>query len=116
MRIVILAPKLHAGAELAFNKLLNRKDLKIVGVVRSDISPLSKKYWKYAAYGIRRAGIYAVLIGLMAYIHVIWIVLAGLLFWRRHRKWKTFNELKKKHNLDVYETSNVNSEESIDKI
>lgn len=117
MRIVILAPKLHAGAELAFNKLLKRKNLDIVGVVRSDISPLSKKYWKYSIYGLRRAGLfYGLLIGLMAYLHVIGVVIAGLLFWRRKRVWKTFNELKKKHGLKVFETDDINSKKSIEKI
>ena len=117
MRIVILAPKLHAGAELAFNKLFKRKNLNIVGVVRSDISPMSKKYWKYFLYGVRRAGIfYGVLIGLMAYLHVIGVAIAGLLWWRRKRVWRTFNELKKKHKLDVFETDDINSEKSIKKI
>ncbi len=114
MKIVILIPKLHAGSELALNKLLQKKDLNIVGIVRSDISPLTKKYWRYFRYGLRRAGaFYAIIIALVAYLHFIGLGLASLFIWNRKRRWLHITKLIKKHKLAIHDTSNINSKESI---
>ncbi len=114
MRIVILLPKLHAGAELAFNKLIKRNDLEIVGVVRSDISFFTKKYWRYARYGVRRSGLfYGIVIALTIYLEFIGIALAGLFLWHRKRRWRTVSNLVKKHNLELHDTENINSAKTI---
>lgn len=114
MRIVILIPKLHAGSELALNKLMQRKDLEIIGIVRSDISVFTQKYWRYIKYGIRRAGLfYAILIALIIILEIIGVALAGLLYWNRRRRWRTINQLVKKHNLKLLDTNSINSQETI---
>ncbi|MGE3279124.1 MAG: methionyl-tRNA formyltransferase [Candidatus Altimarinota bacterium] len=115
MRIVVLLPKLHAGAELALNHLLRRKDLDIVGVVRSDISPFRKKYWKYVKYGVRRAGVfYGALIALTAYIPAIGLSLASVLIWKRRGKWLSVDELVRRHDLRIHDTENINDPASIE--
>lgn len=113
MRIVILLPALHAGAELALNKILKSNAFTIVGVVRSDISFFKKKYWKYVTYGIRRSGIfYGIMIALMAYLHIFGVVIASILWWRRKRKWQTIQELSKKIGFEIFNTQNINNTES----
>ena len=114
MKIVILLPKMHAGAELALNKLIRRPDLEIIGLIRSDISVFSKKYWKYMRYGVRRAGLfYAIVIGLMVYFEFIGVALAGLFYWHRKRSWRTSSKLVQIHNLKLHDTDNINSKKSI---
>lgn len=114
MRIVILVPKLHAGAELAVNQLLRRPDLKIVGMVRSDLSPFRKKYWSYIRYGIRRAGIfYGALIGLTAYLPGLGLMVASALIWRRRRQWLTLNQLLKRYPIALHDTQNINGKKAI---
>lgn len=114
MRIVLLIPKLHPGAELTLNRLLKRKDLNILGIVRSDISPFKQNYWKYIRYGLRRAGLfYGMIIALTVYLNLIGVAIASIALWRRGRKWKTVNKLVKKHNLALHDTDNINQAKSI---
>lgn len=114
MRIIILLPKLHAGAELALNKILAHRDLDVVGIVRSDISIFTKKYWDYIKFGISRAGFfYAMMVGLMAHIHLIAIFIVKLLFFRENRKWLQIDELATKYRIPIHDTQNINSEESL---
>lgn len=114
MRIVVLIPKLHAGAELALNQLLSRKDLDIVGVVRSDISPFRKKYWRYVKYGVRRAGIfYGAMIALTAYVPAFGLAVAGLLIWKRRGKWLSTDQLIERHSLLVHDTEDINEPTSL---
>jgi len=116
MRVVLLLPKLNAGAEWALNRLLEHDDIDVVGVVRSDNSPLKKRYWKYLFYGIRRWGVfYAFLIGLFYMLHVFGVFLAGFWWWRKKR-WKSVDFLIKKHGLLVHDTDNVNSAKSLKEI
>jgi len=113
MRIVVLIPKLHAGAELTLNKLLRRKDLNIVGIVRSDISFFRKKYWRYVTYGVRKAGLfYGATIAIAAYVPVLGMALAGLLIWNRRRKWLSVKELIERYHLKVHDTEDINTVES----
>jgi folate-dependent phosphoribosylglycinamide formyltransferase PurN len=113
MRIVLLVPNLHAPAELAVNKLLKRKDLDIVGIVISDLSPLRKKYWKYMRYGLRRTGIiYGSLIALTTYLHPIGLAVASLFLWHRKRRWHGLEKLIKENNLLVHRTQNINQKTS----
>jgi folate-dependent phosphoribosylglycinamide formyltransferase PurN len=115
MRIVVLLPKLHAGAELALNQLLRRKDLDIIGVVRSDISPFRRKYWKYVKYGVRRAGIfYGMMIALTAYVPALGLALAGILIWKRRGKWLSLDELIRRHDLKSHDTENINEPATVD--
>lgn len=114
MRIVILIPKLHAGAELSLNKILAHRDLDIVGIVRSDISIFTKRFWNYIKYGISRSGIfYASLIGFMAYIHLFAIFIARVFSFRKNRKWLKIDELVEKYQIPIYDTQDINSEETI---
>jgi len=114
MKIIVLVPKLHAGAELALNKLLREKRLEIVALVRSDISPINKNYWKYVRYGLRKAGVfYGALIALLAYLHLFALPIIGLFYWNRRRKWLTIDKLVERHNLKIHDTENINSEETI---
>lgn len=107
-------PKMHAPSELALNKIINQTDLNIVGIVRSDISLLSSRYWSYIAYGIRRSGLYyGAMIGLVAYLHVFGLFLGNLFFWWRRRQWLTSDEIIGKFNLASLDTSDINSEDSI---
>lgn len=113
MKIVVLLPQLHAPSELALNQLVRRKDLEIVGVLRSDISPFRSQYWKYAAYGVGRAGIfYGVLIALTAYLHLIGLGIASLLIWNRRRKWLSVDTLVRRNGIPIHNTSNINSKAS----
>jgi len=115
MRIVVLLPKLHAGAELALNQLMARDDLEIVGIVRSDISPFRKKYWKYVKYGVRRAGVfYGLVIAIAAYVPVIGWALASLLIWKRRGRWLSVDALIKRHELKVHDTENINRPETVE--
>jgi folate-dependent phosphoribosylglycinamide formyltransferase PurN len=115
MRIVVLLPKLHAGAELALNQLLQREDLDIIGVVRSDISPFRKKYWKYVKYGVRRAGVfYGMMIALTAYVPALGLALAGILLWKRRGKWLSLDELIRRHELKVHDTENINDSSTVE--
>jgi folate-dependent phosphoribosylglycinamide formyltransferase PurN len=114
MKIVVLLPKLHAGAELALNRLLKQKELEIVGIVRSDISPLNKHFWKYFRYGIRRMGVfYAAMIGILFYLPGIGLALAGLFWWGRRRRWLTVDQLIKKHELKLHDTENINNKKTV---
>ena len=114
MKIVVLLPKLHAGAEIALNALLRKKDLHVTGIVRSDISPWKKKYWKYFWYGLRRAGIfYGALIALTAYLPLWGLAIASLCLWHRKRKWLTTDELIRKYGLKVLDTEDINATESV---
>lgn len=114
MKIVVLVPKLHAGAELALNKLLRNKGLNIIGVVRSDVSPFKKQYWRYALFGVRRSGVfYGALIALTVYWHLIGLAIASVLIWRRRKKWLSLDKLIEKHNLKLHDTSNINSKKSM---
>lgn len=114
MRIVVLIPKLHAGAELALNQLLRRKDLDIVGVVRSDISPFRMKYWRYVKYGVRRAGVfYGAMIALTAYVPALGLVVASLLIWNRRGKWLSTDQLIQQHSLLVHDTEDLNHPSSL---
>lgn len=114
MRIVLLVPKIHGPAELAVNHLLSRKDLDIVGVVRSDLSPFTTAYWKYLRFGLRKAGVfYGFLIGISFYWHLVGFAIAGLLFWRRRRKWRSLDDLIERHGLMVHDTEDINSEETL---
>jgi len=109
MRVVLLLPKLHAGAELALNRILPEKDIDIVGMVRSDISISTKRYWNYVKFGLRRSGVfYAVLIGLLAYTHLLCISLARL-FLTKSPKWLTLDELIKRYRIPTYNTTNINT-------
>src|SRR5690606_38197783 len=115
MRIVVLLPKLHAGAELALNQLLRRKDLDIVGVVRSDISPFRRKYWRYVKYGVRRAGVfYGLMIALTAYVPAVGLALASILIWNRRGKWLSVDELIRRHDLKVHDTEDINDLQTIE--
>ncbi len=117
MKIVLLIPNLHAGSELALNQLVKRDDLEIVGVVRSKISPWQKTYWKYLAYGVRRAGVfYGFVIGVFVYLHVIGLALASLFLINRRRNWLKTKTLVKKYGLDFFECKSINSQKSIEKI
>ncbi|EKD93618.1 MAG: formyl transferase-like protein [uncultured bacterium] len=114
MKIVILMPTLHPGAELALNEILRKKEVNVIGIVRSDVSFFRKKYWQYVAYGIRRSGIfYGLLIALMAYLHVIGVILASVLWWRRKRRWLTLNEMIENYKLACHDTHNINSPETL---
>ena len=113
MRIVLLLPKLHAGAELALNQILRNKKLHVVGIVRSDITPWTKSYWKYIRYGLRRAGLfYGALIGLTAILPFVGLSLGGLAWWRRKKQWLTIDQLVKKNHLNLCDTNNINSAET----
>lgn len=113
MRIVLLVPKMHVGAELAMNKLLRRKDLHIIGIIRSDISPLRKKYWRYMVYGVRRAGLfYGLLIAATVYLPLAALAMGSFFIWRR-RRWLRINELVVRHHLKLHDTENINREASL---
>ncbi len=113
MRIVLLVPNLHGPSELAMNHLLLRKDLDIVGIVRSDITVWRSSYWKYLWHGLRKAGpFYGLLIGLTAYWHIFGFMISALLFWRRRKRWRRMDELIEKHQLKIYDTEDINSEAS----
>jgi methionyl-tRNA formyltransferase len=117
MRVVLLIPRLHAGSEFAFNKLLKEDDLNIVGVVISDISIFKKSYWKYILYGIRRSGLfYGFLVGLVAYLHVIGLFIASIVYFWRRRQWLTVDELIQEYKLNHCITEDINSQESIKQI
>lgn len=114
MRLVLLIPKLHAGSELAVNRLAKRHDLNIVGIVRSDTSFFKKKYWQYAFYGVRRAGLfYGALIALTIYLPFIGLSLGSLLIWRRRNVWKRVDELAAQHHIPIHDTQNINASNSI---
>lgn len=115
MRIVILTTKLHPAAEFALNKLFRSKgELEITGVVISDISPLTKRYWKYMIYGIKRSGLfYGFLIALVSYLHLIGLFFAGLLYWWRKRQWLTLDELAYYYNAKTIYTEDINSKETL---
>lgn len=113
MKIVLLVPKLHAGAELSLNKILVHRDLNIVGIIRSDISIFTKRFWYYIKYGISKSGIfYASLIGFMAYIHLFAIFIARIFSFKKNRKWLKIDELVEKYQIPIHDTQNINSEES----
>ena len=115
MRIVLLVPKIHGPAELAVNHLLSRKDLDIVGIVRSDISPFTTAYWKYLRFGVRKAGVfYGFLIGISFYWHLLGFAIAGLLFWNRRRKWRSLGELIERNGLLVHDTEDINSVKTLE--
>ncbi len=117
MRTVVLLPKLHAGAELALNKLLRQPNHGMIGIVRSDISPLRARYWNYLRYGVARVGIvYGALIALTAYLPLVALAIASVIFFHRRRKWRTMNELITKHQLQVLDTEDVNSPSSLSTI
>jgi len=117
MKIVVLIPNLHAASELALNKLLRNKSINIVGVLRSDITPFSRQYWKYMVFGVSRAGIfYGFLIALTAYLHLIGLAIASILIWNRRRKWLSVDKLVKRNGIPLYETSKVNSKASQEKL
>lgn len=114
MRIVLLIPKLHAGAEIAVNRLMKRTDLEIVGIVQSDTTFFKKKYWQYAFYGLRRAGLfYGALIALTIYLPFVGLTLAGLLMWRRRHTWKRIDTLAATHHVPLHHTQNINSPASL---
>jgi|CXWL01.1.fsa_nt_gi folate-dependent phosphoribosylglycinamide formyltransferase PurN len=114
MRIVVLISKLHAGSELALNKLLKEKKVNVVGIVRSDISMLKRKYWRYVTYGVRRAGLfYGALIALTAYLPLVGMLLASILIWNRRGKWLSVEKLIELHSLKVHDTEDINSRESV---
>jgi folate-dependent phosphoribosylglycinamide formyltransferase PurN len=115
MRLVLLIPKLNAPAELALNELLKQADIKITGIIRSNISPLNKTYWKYMMFGVKQSGpFYGLMIAIMAYFHWIGVAIASLMIWRRRRKWLTTDQLVKKHQLKVHDTTNINSKKTIE--
>lgn len=105
-------PEMHAGSELALNKLCRSKDLEIVGIVSAN---QGKRHW--IRYGIRRSGLlYATMIGVMAYLHIVGVIIASLLWWNRKRKWLTIKEIIKKYGIPFHETKDVNSPETVDVI
>ena len=109
MRTVILIPEMHAGSELALNKLCKSKDLQIVGLISAN---QGKRHW--IRYGIRRSGLlYATMIGIMAYLHIVGVLIASLLLWHRKRKWLTVKEIIKKYNIPLHATKDINGEETI---
>ncbi len=109
---MLLIPKLHAGAELALNKIIPEKDIDIVGMVRSDISISTKRYWNYVKFGLRRSGLfYGILIGLLAYTHLLCIFFARL-FLTRTPKWLTLDELIDRYQIPTHNTTNINSKAS----
>lgn len=106
-------PKLHAGAELILNRLLKHKDLNVTAIVRSNISPFRKSYWKYAAYGVRKMGVfYGIVFFLTVYLHVFGLFLAGILYWNRKRKWLSTEKLAKTNHIPLFEVDKINSTES----
>lgn len=112
MRTVILIPEMHAGSELALNKLCKSKDLKIVGLILAN---QGKRHW--IRYGIRRSGLlYAAMIGVMAYLHIVGVIIASLLWWNRKRKWLTVKEIIKKYAIPLHATKDINSEETVNVI
>ena len=114
MRIVVLIPKLSAAAEFALKTLLEQKDLKVVGILRSDLSPLTKGYWKYLVYGVKRSGLfYGFLIGLSVYLNTLGLIVSCFLWWRRQRVWKTANQLAKKNEIPLHDIENINNSNSI---
>lgn len=113
MRIVLLLPKLHAGAELTLNRILKNNQLNVIGIIRSDLSPWKKNYWKYIRYGVRRAGLfYGLLIGLTAYLPFIGLALGGIAIWNRKKRWLTIDQLVKRHHLELHDTDNINSKKT----
>ena len=118
MRVVFLISKLCAPAEFALNTFLksnNNEDIEIVGIVASNITPFSKRYWKYAAYGIRRSGLfYGFLIALTSYLHLIGLLIATLIFWWRKRQWLLLSRLAARYNIPLHSTNNINSSESLE--
>jgi len=110
MKIVILTSKLHPAAEFALNKLFRSKgELDIAGLVISDISPLTKSFWKYVIYGVKRSGLfYGVLIALISYLHLIGLFFSGFLYWWRKRQWLTLDELAYRYDVKTIYTENLN--------
>jgi hypothetical protein len=118
MRIVFLISRLCAPAEFALNTFLKNNaddDLEIVGIVASNITPFSRRYWKYIAYGLRRSGLfYGFLIALTSYFHIIGLLIASIFFCWRTRQWLTLYGLASQYNLKIHNTDNINSQESLD--
>lgn len=106
---------LHPAAEFSLNKLFRSKgEIEVAGVVISDLSPLTKSYWKYMVYGIKRSGLfYGFLIVLVSYLHFIGLFFAGLLYWWRKRQWLTLDELAYYYNAKTIYTEDINNEETL---
>jgi len=116
MRVVLLISKLHAGAELALNKILPDKDINVIGIVKSDISFTTKRYWNYIKLGVSRLGlINAAMVGMFSYLHILYVYAIRLLLLRRS-KWLTLDELSEKYSVDTYLTTNINSKAARAKI
>lgn len=114
MRVVVLLPKMNVGAELALNRLLDEDDHQVVGIIRSDNSVFTKRYWKYLGYALRRWGLfYSFLVGSFFVLHLFGLLLVGLMWWRRKKNWVSVDRLIARHGLKVYDTENINALESI---
>ncbi|MDP2691515.1 MAG: formyltransferase family protein [bacterium] len=114
MRIVLLIPQLHAGTELVLNRLLKQKNLNVVGIIRSAVSPFRRSYWRYAAMGVKKAGFfYGAQIAIFAYLHRIVRGVSRLLFWRKFRFWLSTDELIERYQINLSDTEDVNSHETL---
>ncbi|MEK7528163.1 MAG: formyltransferase family protein [Patescibacteria group bacterium] len=110
MRILVLISPLHAGAELALNKLVKRRDFEIVGVARTSLAFTSRHLWHYARYTTRRTGVYyAVMFLLFINVHVIAAAIGSLMFWVvRKKRWFTIDALIEKYKIPLHQTSDIN--------
>lgn len=115
MRVVLLVPKLNAGAQLALNKVVQQEDIEIVGIVRSDNSFWTKRYWKYLFDGVKRWGVfYAFIVGVFYNLHFFMFFLMGLMWWRKkRRKWLDTEQLAEKYGFKIHDSTNVNNPETL---
>lgn len=118
MKVVLLIPKNNAAGELALNRVVEQEDLDIVGVVQSDNSIWSRRYWNYIWKGVKRWGVfYAFFVGVLYNIHVIPLFLLGLMWWRKKkRRWKTIHELAEERGFQIHDTNDINAPETVEVI
>ncbi len=122
MKVVLLIPKLNAGAQLAMNRvvqqIVDQEDMDVVGVIQSDNSIWSKRYWKYLFKGVKRWGIfYAFFVGVFFNLHFVMLFLLGLMWWRKKkRKWLSTEQLAEQYGFKVHDTQDINSDQTLAQI